>query len=132
MSKLTIENNGFYLFLDDEREVSDVYDIVDATSRKRHSIRRGKTSVREGVYTVARSSDAGKLLVQAHGMPLHMSLDHDLGGSDTTMEFLKWLAYEYFDPDMHDVPSYVIHSANPVGQKNIQAFMESWEKSLEA
>lgn len=54
-----------------------------------------------------------------------MYLDHDLGGSDTAMDYLKILAYKFPDSP----PRYSIHSQNPVGAENIKAFMESWKKS---
>jgi len=56
-----------------------------------------------------------------------MSLDHDLGGDDTTMVFLKRLVNEVWDGKTNP-PDYAIHSANPIGSKNIQSFMESWKK----
>jgi len=72
----------------------------------------------------AKSTKEAIKLVETLGNPAFMSLDHDLGGDDTSMKFLKWLAnYSY--------PSeYQVHSANPVGAKNIVSFMESWKKSL--
>lgn len=81
-------------------------------------------------WTLAQSTEEAKELVKANGMPKLMSLDHDLGGEDTTMVFLKWLANEYWD-GYEAVPTYFIHSANPVGIKNIDSFMKSWRKSAE-
>jgi hypothetical protein len=90
-------------------------------------------------WTVARSSAEAIKLVQEHGMPVRLSLDHDLGicdngkggvTTDVVMTFLKWLANEYWD-GVQDVPWYAIHSANPVGAKNIQSFMDSWVRSVE-
>lgn len=63
-------------------------------------------------------------LTVRHGLPAFMYLDHDLGDDDTSMEYLKWIA------NMHDSrpPDYTIISANPIGAKNIEAFMRSWAK----
>ena len=54
-----------------------------------------------------------------------MDLDHDLGGEDTAMVFLHWLANEYYDAEIE----YRVHSQNPNGAQNIVSFMESWKKS---
>lgn len=57
-----------------------------------------------------------------------MSLDHDLGGDDTTMVFLKRLVNEVWDGKSNP-PNYQVHSANPIGTQNIISYMESWIKS---
>lgn len=80
-----------------------------------------------GPWVLARSSEEAKILVRSLGMPEMMSLDHDLGNDDTVMVFLKWLANEYWD-GTSPVPSYRVHSANPVGAQNIVAFLDSWER----
>jgi hypothetical protein len=43
------------------------------------------------------------------------------------MNFLKGL-YEMWDGE-RAIPAWSVHSGNPVGKKNIVAYMESWEKS---
>jgi hypothetical protein len=75
-------------------------------------------------WLVARSSAEAIELVQLHGPPSYISFDHDLGGDDTAMVFMKWLAQNHFD----NVPGYSVHSSNPVGRLNIQAYMDSWKK----
>lgn len=62
------------------------------------------------------------------GRPTFMYLDHDLGGEDTSMDYLKWIANIYEAKP----PEYTIISANPIGAKNIQAFMNSWKKVAES
>ncbi len=62
------------------------------------------------------------------GPPEFMDLDHDLGGHDTAMEFLKFLQV-LLDKTQEPIPEYKVHSANPVGRDNIISFMESWKKS---
>jgi hypothetical protein len=76
-------------------------------------------------WTVARTSVEAVALVERQGPPQAMSLDHDLGGDDTVMRFLRWLADTATTP-----PSYTVHSANPVGRDNIISFMESWKRSV--
>lgn len=61
-------------------------------------------------------------------MPSFISFDHDLGGDDTTMVFLRRLTNEIWD-GTSPPPDYYIHSANPVGSINIHSFMDSWRRS---
>lgn len=88
----------------------------------------------EDSFILARSSAMAVVLcVQHDELPEFMSLDHDLGEGDDTMHFLKELYYlwEKMGSDPENIPSYVVHSANPVGTKNIIAYIESWKKSLQ-
>ena len=82
---------------------------------------------RDCACIVARSSKEALELVISKGMPSFMSVDHDLGGDDTTMTFLKAL---YTLHPNGPVPAYKIHSANIVGSRNIESFLESWKYSL--
>lgn len=65
--------------------------------------------------------------IDQYCLPCFMSLDYDLGKNETTMDFLKEWTKRFPDTPF---PPYQIHSANPVGAKNIQSFIESWNKSL--
>lgn len=103
----------YILFLDDERTI----EMVD------RSVWPEKTHI-----LFATSSEWAKWIVREHGVPVFMSLDHDLGGDDTTMKFLHWLAEDWF---YTSIPEYVVHSANPVGAANIVSFMDSWKRSQE-
>lgn len=77
-------------------------------------------------FVGARSSTEAIFLVNLNGLPEFLDLDHDLGGPDTAMQFLYWLARTFPDGP---VPGYRVHSQNPVGALNIEAFMRSWQKS---
>ena len=77
-------------------------------------------------WIVARSSGTA-LKMCAAMWPSELALDHDLGGEDTVMNFLKGL-YELWD-GKRPIPSWSVHSGNPVGKKNIESYMKSWEKS---
>lgn len=79
-------------------------------------------------WVVCRSSEEAIQAVHTHGWPIYMSLDHDLGGDDTVMVFLKRLANEVWDGNQRP-PMWTAHSQNPEGVKNITAFMTSWLKS---
>jgi hypothetical protein len=74
----------------------------------------------------ATSTEEAKELTEGRGPPGFMYLDHDLGQVDTSMIYLKWLATFHFE----NIPDYYIISANPIGAKNIRAFMKSWKKSI--
>lgn len=77
-------------------------------------------------FIVARSSLDAIEAVKQHGWPTFISFDHDLGGDDTTMVFLRMLVNLW---QGQPIPDYMIHSANPVGSMNIHSFMESWKRS---
>lgn len=74
----------------------------------------------------AASVDDAIAIVEAYGYPpAELDLDHDLGPEETVMEFLRWLSREH--PE--SIPRYWIHSMNPVGAQNIDAFMKSWRRA---
>lgn len=79
-------------------------------------------------YVVVRSTNEAISYIIANGWPSFISFDHDLGGEDTSMIFLRRLVNEVWTNQT--VPMYTVHSANPVGSKNIVSFMESWKKSV--
>jgi hypothetical protein len=81
-------------------------------------------------WVVVRSSNEALAYVKNHGMPAFISFDHDLGGDDTTMVFLRRLVDTVWNGD-ETPPDYTVHSANPVGKQNIISFMESWKRSIE-
>jgi len=80
-------------------------------------------------YIVLRSSEDAIQFIKQNGWPEFISFDHDLGGDDTTMVFLKRLVNEVWDGKTMP-PDYIVHSANPIGSKNIVSFMESWKRSI--
>jgi len=87
----------------------------------------------EAGYAIARSSAVAiQEILKKKELPKFMSLDHDLGGDDDAMKFLKELyhLWEMMGSDPAIIPDYVVHSANPLGTKNIIAYMSSWKKSV--
>lgn len=55
-----------------------------------------------------------------------ISLDHDLGdGNQTGYDFLNWLEAQVFIGKWKNIPELKIHSANPVGRKNMEAAIGS-------
>lgn len=79
-------------------------------------------------YVVVRSTNEAIAHIVTNGWPTFISFDHDLGEDDTSMVFLRRLVNEVWTNQ--PVPMYTVHSANPVGSKNIVSFMESWKKSV--
>jgi len=111
--------NGWYLFLDDERDIS----YVGLTPK-------------DGVVVCRSSREAVTECKNRGGPPSLMYLDHDLGllfpetgllsrGVDTTMRFLHWATGQYPSWDF----DYDVHSMNPEGAKNIRAFLDSFLRS---
>jgi len=58
-------------------------------------------------------------------------LDHDLGGDDTSMPIVDWLSERAFNDNPYPIDRIVIHTANPVGSKNIAIGLTRWGYSHE-
>jgi hypothetical protein len=107
IQRLTTRHKGkkmtWKLFLDDER---------DPPTNSKHS------------FMIARSTKQAMELIETFGLPIYMSLDHDLGGADTTMVFLNKLINYLLDVDkeacFRDDFSFYVHSMNPIGKINIE------------
>lgn len=101
---------NYRLFLDDVREVRDVYPDDDPAT-----------------WEVCRSFDeaAGRL---AMGWPRHVSLDHDLGDAlPTGMDFAKFLVeLDLITGQMPEDFTFEVHSANPPGAANIRGLLEGY------
>lgn len=89
--------------------------------------------------------------IQKYGLPEFISFDHDLGvehmewffnngGYDslpdpleadfiekTGYDAAKWLCSYVIDNDLK-LPDYAVHSANPIGRKNIISYLENFKK----
>lgn len=77
---------------------------------------------------VRTSKDAIEYLTR-YGCPMYISFDHDLGGDDTSMEVVKWLINMDIDMGTEFIPEgfeFNVHSANPVGAKNIEGYLNSY------
>jgi hypothetical protein len=72
------------------------------------------------VYTAQEAIDMLKT-----NMVEHISFDHDLGEPEngTGYDVAKWIEYQVATNPDFKAPSWEIHSANPVGAKNIRAAM---------
>lgn len=76
-------------------------------------------------FKVAISNAEAMAIVSEFGCPCLLDLDHDLGDGETAMFFVKWLYEKY--PNEHVMG--LVHSRNPEGKKNLEAFMHGWNDS---
>ena len=124
----------YHLFLDDERNLSDVTWIALPSKITNNWIT--VRNFREFVHTIL-----------SFGIPEFITFDHDLAVQhyghglnndaipyDTYSEFTgydcaKWLV-DFCHERSLKFPEYVVHSMNPVGSTNIHAYIESAKKHL--
>ena len=91
-----------------------------------------RTPPSDKVWKVARTSAEAFDFICTNGIPDFISFDHDLGGEDTSMVFVKKMAQKIMDKECF-LPknfSYAIHSANTEGSKNIKSYMDMIIKHL--
>lgn len=70
-------------------------------------------------------------IVLTNGLPKVISFDHDLGeGVPTAVKFMWWLIDQHLDGklDLNKVEQVFIHSANPVGSKNLKGIWDGFCK----
>ena len=80
-------------------------------------------------WVILRNSEEAINYVKQNGMSSFASFDHDLGGDDTAMIFIKWLIDYDLENDGKIIPAdfqWNVHSANPVGVKNIDGILKSY------
>lgn len=111
------------VFVDDIREVKDVCSYNNNPIYK------------EGGWVIVRSFGSFVSYIKENGVPDIVSFDHDLGeiiseGKELGgVECVKWLINYCIDNKVN-VPNYHVHSANPVGKKNIETHMNTAIKYL--
>lgn len=79
---------------------------------------------------VIRSYREAVLYIKEHGLPAMISFDHDLGLEESGYDIAKWIVEQILDGNL-DLPkefSYTVHSANPVGKRNIEALFNNFTK----
>ncbi len=101
----------WHLFLDDERFPATMDPIV----------------------FIARNFGGAVDLVAYHNKcPVFISFDHDLGPNEKTgYDFAKWLVEKDMDDDGKFIPKnfyFYVHSQNPVGKENIEAYLKGYLK----
>ena len=81
-------------------------------------------------FIVCRSvEEAINEIILRQEFPEYISFDHDLGGNiPTGYDLAKWLVEQVMDKKF-SFPSnfeYHVHSANPVGKKNIEGYLDGF------
>ena len=86
---------------------------------------------------IARTMDDAQWYVLHHGCPSFISFDHDLAeehyvagqGSNTGYDFAKWFCnYVRIARCLPNNFRYHVHSMNPIGSENIDAYMKNFLK----
>lgn len=81
-------------------------------------------------WTVVRNFDEFVNHITLNGLPEEISFDHDLGDNEKTgYDSAKWLC-EYCWTNGLPIPTWNVHSANPVGRDNIVQLIENYQKKL--
>ncbi len=79
-------------------------------------------------WVISRSSfDAIRECEDRNCLPQEIAFDHDLGGDDTAIRFICWMAGALMD-EKFSLPEnfqFSVHSQNPVGAKNIKEYMQN-------
>lgn len=75
----------------------------------------------DGTWMHVETSEEALIALQRWSIA-EMSLDHDLGGEDTSRRVVTWLCYnpEFWPPVVH------VHSANPVGVAWLRGMIERY------
>lgn len=74
-----------------------------------------------------------KNYIEINGIPTHISFDHDIASYDdsgnelTGYDALKFVLDYVLDNNL-EVPKICIHSANPIGAKNIESYYNNFIK----
>ena len=81
-------------------------------------------------WIVVRSYTNAVNWMEMYGCPDYISFDHDLGeGVFSGYDLAKWVVNKDLDEGGNWIPEYFdfnVHSANPVGAKNIQSLIERY------
>lgn len=62
-------------------------------------------------------------------MPDYVSFDHDLGFGPNGYECAKYLVQKCQELGIH-TPVYFVHSSNPVGRRNIESYLDSYNRTF--
>ena len=79
-------------------------------------------------WDIARSFEDATNFIRENDVPDYISFDHDLGTALSGFDIAKWLVEQDLDGTIN-IPKnfqYNVHSANPVGAKNIQCLLDSY------
>ena len=125
------ERTPYNLFLDDYRTPSNVVGYA-------HTIGLRADLYIKHKWDIAIDYNHFVEIIEAKGLPVIVSLDHDLAdchyvgdfsdpNEKTGMDCAKWLI-DYCVDNNKQLPEYYVHSMNPVGRKNIQSLLDNYKK----
>lgn len=77
-------------------------------------------------WDIVRNYDEFVFWVRLNGVPDEVSFDHDLGDDNvkTGYDAAKWLGQYCIEKNIL-FPKWNVHSANPVGKANIEAYIQN-------
>ena len=77
-------------------------------------------------WDIVRNYDEFVFWVRLNGVPDEVSFDHDLGDDNvkTGYDCAKWLGQYCIEKNI-PFPKWNVHSANPVGKANIEAYIQN-------
>lgn len=79
----------------------------------------------EDRYLLAGTSDTALAFLEEFGDQIdEISLDHDLGGADTTRPVMHWLCRRVTEGK--PVPTVHVHTANPVGREWLEGMRDRY------
>lgn len=122
----------FCVFLDDERNINDVYWVDYPKYFRIHTIRTFETFKKQVVNILNMSLPEQETISM-----IDFSFDHDIqcfdaaGNEKTGYDCVKWLCDYCMDRkiDLNKF-SYVVHSQNPIGAENIIQYIENCKRFM--
>ena len=127
---------SYYLMLDDIRSIDDVRKYCNLPN------------INDEEWVIVRNYNEFVDIITLRGVPQFVSLDHDLadchyghglnndaipydiyGKERTGYHCAMWLVNYCIERNIKH-PPYIVHSMNPVGKKNIESYIESYNKTL--
>lgn len=87
----------------------------------------------DNTWTVTRTYQSTIDFFEIYGLPETVSFDHDLGEEKSGYDIAKWIVDAVLDNkvDFPDNFEFKIHSANPVGAKNIRNLLNNFMSFLQ-
>jgi len=94
-----------------------------------------RTPKTKGDWIIVRSYEEAIRIIKERGFPSFISFDHDLGMKNggiakSGYDLAKWIVNADIEKEI-DIPvdfSFNVHSANPVGKKNIEDLLNRYLK----
>lgn len=65
--------------------------------------------------------------IEEHALPNAVCFDHDLGDGLSGMDAARWLT-EFCMENRVSLPTWNVHSANPIGKENIKSLLSSFDR----